>query len=624
MAHFTFVPQFEAGPGQKRRRVARACEKCRATKKRCKHCDEPSASYETSQSEVEQDLSGPDPFSRPNSASVRGLKNHSASQPSHARNTSESDRPGTPSASASSPAQRFVGDLAPEARFLDQHSPYDRSTHRVSAGDIGVWVDQLPKLQAEHDNARPTVGSLIVPVVDAFALANIYFTKLNIMLPIVSEPDFRTSQSAAISNPALVHVICLVAAKDKQAEPHLRLLRDPDRALSCREYSSELHEAIVAALSARPKGDKPTLIRILALLSLHCEGPDGAEQASVHLSQAMHYAQSMGLHLLRATDHDLDLKRLFWSLWTLDRLNAAINGRPIFMSDIDMAIDPLVPEQTGSVAFDIWLRISRVLNDVIALYRPSNVNVVTGWEHEYPGFEQIVTEYGGWRLPPPLVTTLQAYYLAVAILSHRSKTLRTLPRSTASSVRRDYSAIQIIRMMSSKARQEQLYPTHILPFAASMALSVSYQQLRQTQLPHRQEDARNDFYACCKILQDLRPKWGAADAMAAIGRKVSSEIERMPNLTALHIEFSGLGRDAAPTGNHGEEVLTTTGSLRDEAGATATVDGPATNNMNMDDPTLTDEQTAGLHLFEGMDDIFGMYLDPNNPVNFDDLPFMDA
>jgi hypothetical protein len=46
-------------------------------------------------------------------------------------------------------------------------------------------------------------------------------------------------------------------------------------------------------------------------------------------------------------------------------------------------------------------------------------------------------------------------------------------------------------------------------------------------------------------------------------------------------------------------------------------------SSNEADATALAQLDAGQGLFEGIDDIFGTYLDPNYPVNLEDLSFLD-
>jgi hypothetical protein len=148
---------------------------------------------------------------------------------------------------------------------------------------------------------------------------------------------------------------------------------------------------LVPAINSEVEPDRITRIQILALLSLHCEGVEGAEAASLHLCQAVHQAQTVGLHLNhpgRAVDDHLS--RLFWCLWSLDKLHASIGGRPILMADRDIGIEkPNINSSSSTSAFDIWFAISDLLASVISLYRPS-VHPDLTWQDDFPVFADIV------------------------------------------------------------------------------------------------------------------------------------------------------------------------------------------------------------------------------------------
>jgi len=183
-------------------------------------------------------------------------------------------------------------------------------------------------------------------------------------------------------------------------------------------------------------------------------------------------------------------------------------------------------------------------------------------------------------------------------------------------------------------RPERLATLHalpILPYAISLALSVSYQRLRQDQLRHLQEDARMDFEACCVILHDLRRTYSSSDAMATLAQKVTDELRRAPNLSPFRIQRPPkdqriLAGFASACRDHGEPVI--------DGQHNADVDALPTTSRNLlrrdmaepaneaDAGSLT-QLDVGQELFEGIDDIFGTYLDPNYPVNLEDLSFLD-
>lgn len=303
------------------------------------------------------------------------------------------------------------------------------------------------------------------------------------------------------------------------------------------------------------------------------------------------------------------------------------------MADQDIAIEPFSKGESEFPAFEILLRIAGLMNEVIGFYRPGQPPDVTGWEDRFPGFEEIVDDMNGWSLSPPALSTLHIAYLATAILSHRSKGVQDLPQTTPSHVRQSLAAIQIIRLM----RPERLLGLHALPFlpyAISLALSVSYQHLRQDQLRHQQEDGRADLEACCNILHELRRTWSAVDVMATLAQKVLDELKTAPDLSQFRIQRPNKGQRmlagfATVCRDQGEPVINGQRNSDNPDPLPNTSRNLLLRDMNentatVDPPLPPQQQDVGQGLFEGMDDIFGTYLDPNYPVNLDDLgSFLD-
>jgi hypothetical protein len=138
----------------------------------------------------------------------------------------------------------------------------------------------------------------------------------------------------------------------------------------------------------------------------------------------MHHSQTLGLHLGQAAavsaGNDLVMKRLFWCLWTLDRINSAINGRPIFMSDVDIAIETFAPGESGFPAFEAWLKVADVLNKVIDFYRPTSNLSESGWEGDWPVMEELIDSVNGWDLSASILATIHLFYLTVSILVYQT------------------------------------------------------------------------------------------------------------------------------------------------------------------------------------------------------------
>ncbi|KAK5262647.1 hypothetical protein LTR40_014972, partial [Exophiala xenobiotica] len=90
--------------------------------------------------------------------------------------------------------------------------------------------------------------------------------------------------------------------------------------------------------------DRVTKIQILTLMHLHNDGPGGIEESSLHLSQAIHDAWTAGIHIQTPGRTPRDqASMLWWTIWTLDKFNACLGGRPIMIAnrDIDIKEPPL-------------------------------------------------------------------------------------------------------------------------------------------------------------------------------------------------------------------------------------------------------------------------------------------
>jgi hypothetical protein len=193
----------------------------------------------------------------------------------------------------------------------------------------------------------------------------------------------------------LLQTICIIASRHDQAKQHL-VLQEDGKVLEPRNFAKRLYRSVNAALNAKLERDRTVLIQVLALLSQYAEGTEGAEVASIHLSEAIHHAHTIGMQFGRARDDERAeyFNNFYWCLWSLDRLNSTMNGRPIFISDADSRIDsPLAHEETKHTPFGIYLQITFALDHIINYYRPRH-DTCTGWEKEFPGFEGMLGDKG--------------------------------------------------------------------------------------------------------------------------------------------------------------------------------------------------------------------------------------
>ncbi|KAL3440164.1 hypothetical protein BJX65DRAFT_316928 [Aspergillus insuetus] len=555
---------------------------------------------------------------------------------------------GAPDSHAVPSSPRFVGDLNPEARLLDKTtSPEDAQS--LAPGEVGVWI-RPPKSGRGGVNINSdrrtslaryapfTMGSgrIFPPISNLMSeetiqqLSEVYFASIHSLIPLLNKDEYWELLSQRTIPTPLVHTVCLLAGKDHSASNYLRLLHSGNTILSVRQFCSQLYISICSALSQRNAIRKVTLMRIYGLLSLHQEGADGAELSSSYMAQATHSAQSLALHQPRPGDVDNDLQRTFWCLWTLDRLNAATNSRPCLMADIDIAVPDISPDETGYPAFNVLFRIVKCLNTVIGLYRPKAGNQGSGVDSGFPAFEQIIDEMHAWQLLSSTIATLHIFYLTTAILAHRLKTITTLPSPTPSRLRQQLSAIQVIRYMRDPTRLKTLRPLPVVVYATSLALSVSYQQLRYSRLPSDQEDAREDFNAACGILQELRCTWASADAMALLAQRISTALNELPSLDLLRV----VGHAAEVNGHQEpqqEGAMADASQVHDQPPPGETEEQHHHHHhhqgLHLDGAHISHiqgtelPQLDAMDLFSGMDDVSWMYLDAENPVNFDGFPF---
>jgi hypothetical protein len=221
----------------------------------------------------------------------------------------------------------------------------------------------------------------------------------------VDEADIRAQFQEGVLSTQLIQSICLVASKDRSAASFLCLGQN-STVLTLEKFSNLLYKDIILNMPRKTGRKKITAIQVLALLSLHEWGPTGFEDCSLHLVQAIHHAQTIGLHLVRPDDLQTapPLKALFWCLWSLDRWNAAINGRPVMIHDQDMGqkVDDILP--LFKSPFRTWLCLTDKLGEVIRYYRP----IVDGSDEkelDLLSFEELVDSSNAWDIPINLLGT---------------------------------------------------------------------------------------------------------------------------------------------------------------------------------------------------------------------------
>jgi hypothetical protein len=142
------------------------------------------------------------------------------------------------------------------------------------------------------------------------------------------------------------------------------------------------------------------LIQALGAMCLIVEGPEGVETSTQLCSRMVQLVHTIGLHHQRSknSDESRDVTVLC-CVWALDRLNAAIHGRPVIMHQQDISRDLQQCFNSQEPSFKILLHVLVQLDNIIWLYRPRGNLDPKELQFDLPSFEEILTKNGGESLP---------------------------------------------------------------------------------------------------------------------------------------------------------------------------------------------------------------------------------
>ncbi|KAL9081028.1 MAG: hypothetical protein Q9157_000344 [Trypethelium eluteriae] len=469
---------------------------------------------------------------------------------------------------------RFIGDMTPESVLRGRMQ--ERGIGGPSQSQIGYFIsakekepetvkqtetqgipniivsggiDQQRKLriQIALESYLQALGVSVLPSdADTEALMDIYFSSVQPLLPIIHKDGFKAAYKDGTVSKTLLQAVCLVASRHNTARPHLRLQDEAAILLEPKQFADRLYSSIVASLNAHLETDKLVLIQVNALLSINREVSAEHDDNSVHLAKAIQYAHSIGLHLGRARKElrDERLEKLFWCLWGLDKLtNGSINARPTQLKEADIGLTNMMDmKKYRHTAFGMWLRLCTYLENIISFYRPSADPASTGWEEDFPAFEDIVGT-GGDKLQNEVITLLELLYHCVAMLSCRSRSMERPARSTPSYVRASLSAVRVISIMESPSARN-LPPLPVPDWSVALSMSFAYRQYRQSKLSMHQARAKEDLEKCCNILEGLKTVWHSAGVVAEMGRAVISRANKVSRALDDRPRANGQGRAA--------------------------------------------------------------------------------
>lgn len=170
-------------------------------------------------------------------------------------------------------------------------------------------------------------------------------------------------------------------------------------------------------------------------------GPHSLEFSSTFLPRAVHLAYTIGIHQPINAERDQKVAGLFSSLWSVDRMQAAMHGRPVLMHELDMAKSPCECSQQCSSGFRTLAYITTLQDSVTALYHP-RAEASEFPDSNFSTFNETLDTCGSTQPLPQALDTGELFYHGVAILSvpspgpgpggRKSRSSRQLPRPCSS------------------------------------------------------------------------------------------------------------------------------------------------------------------------------------------------
>ncbi|KAH0529366.1 hypothetical protein TsFJ059_004120 [Trichoderma semiorbis] len=570
----------------KRRQVQQACLSCRRKKRKCNHAEDAmvdDASLEDHKGLLEtspsQSSPGTSRSSLTPSVRMRPLGGEDAATPAgrtglntHPSPVSRRPLPGafghgetqanTPAAqiaqdiAARPQSSRFVGDLNPEGMFMEAAVP---SVTRASSqkGDVGIWFPAATTGQPSQfitSRPPPVMDSFMLPFVREHCLSCLPpeedYARLKAVFLQRVHPIFPVIPEAALNGPTdnpssivLRQLACLAAGSDPQMTPYLRLKNKGPSPLRPSEFSSALSSSVRAILETSIIPDRVVHIQALTMLSLYTQ-PTCAEESDLPAQlggRAIHHIQTLGLHLLRYDGPNFgDLENLFCAVWALDRINAAMYGRPCLIHERDIGADLDACIKKRQPAFRLLLSVAQWLDKVVELYRPGPSAQVSGFDKvayiDLPVLEAMIVDADALKVPTSLIATIETFYHAVIILSCRLPrpgtiiAASTLPPPSANA-RRSLAAERI----ACAVPRDCLSSLPFIPYAVSLALSVEYRKMRHSRLPMFRTRAMNAFKRNCDLLRSYSEHYWSARVVGGLGEGVLREMERAANTLAKEL-----------------------------------------------------------------------------------------
>lgn len=424
---------------------------------------------------------------------------------------------------------------------------------------MGVWVKQVavqPKLHPMIHEYLKSIEAFLMPLrPNRDGLINLYCESVHLVLPLLDKNQFLKLHDIGQAPTLLLHAVLLVAARHPQGKRYLG--NEP-----VRDFCQKTADKIRALLYAEVEQDRLTLVRVYALLSLHSEGPDGLENSCCDLQKAIHYSISLGIHHERPFIDREELRKLWWTVWCMDRINACVNARPLICNLEDVSTHEITKAQHYNLG--TLIDSCKKLENVIYLYRPNRKD-----RRELFLMDQDINELPVTDGTSAVFALL--HYTAV-VLAHKRGSEDVSPQSSSTSPPGAYTLDTPVtaqgygrshRRTSSSSRGPQMSPKRdfpqallnrkvefsntillraagfilnviknfrnvlpplpLIPYCVSLTLTVFLRTY-----PKIDPNYGFTWKDGCSFLESMSDQWWVADAMGGMGRKVFGRLPEEP------------------------------------------------------------------------------------------------
>lgn len=531
-----FIPSNGDPESGIRRIAAQACDTCRRKKKRCTHTPGALASPRpVTGNERTSPTSAPITDA---TVSLRTDRSDDAVRPFKRIRTSD-ERPTT---SRSEPSHsRFIGDLNPDVELLSGSAPngsfrnnvgvwHRDEVHSSRPADSGDMFTASSLLGVASHTCRKRLAPLIEelclnvrpPLLHFQAMEKFYFASIDPILPAVDAAQYRDSPLGSPAKNLQDQIVCILASLNPLMAGNLMLSID-DGLLSPADFARKVIGAMRLAIELALVSDKTVIIRALIAMSLVTYGPETIDLTSQYFVRAVHLAYTIGIHLPQDEARDNRVAGLFCYIWSIDRLHAAIQGRPIFIHEIDMGKHPRDCMVSQSPGFQALIYIATLLDKTIELYRPGAVAREIS-DVDFPTFEEIATDCGALDLPSGALSTLELFYHAVGILSCRHRSGSSSQGHLARNTRQVSSAMQINSIMEENTLVD-LVLLPFVPYAVSLALSAAYRDYKHCKAASHRSRARRRLVQSHRHLLSLGKMFWSAAFVSELATKILRDTE---------------------------------------------------------------------------------------------------